>query len=178
MAAREALSHQATRDALTGIWNRSAIIDILIREMDRSRRTGVPLAVVLADIDHFKQVNDTLGHLAGDSILRDAANRMLHHIRPYDFIGRYGGEEFLLVMPGVAVNDPHGRLNQVRLAISTEPFRFEDHSVPVTSSFGAAWYGQGVTVVEDLIRRADEALYRAKAEGRNRVLFYEEEDPS
>jgi diguanylate cyclase (GGDEF)-like protein len=178
MATREALSHQATRDALTGIWNRSAIIDILIREMDRSRRTGVPLAVVLADIDHFKQVNDTLGHLAGDSILRDAAIRMLHHIRPYDFIGRYGGEEFLLVMPGLAVNDPHGRLNQVRLAISHEPFQFEDESVPVTSSFGAAWYGPDTKVVEDLIRRADEALYRAKAEGRNRVLFYEEQDPS
>jgi len=177
MAAREALSHQATRDALTGIWNRSAIIDILIREMDRSRRTGVPLAVVLADIDHFKQVNDTLGHLAGDSILRDAANRMLHHIRPYDFIGRYGGEEFLLVMPGLAVNDPHGRLNQVRLAISHEPFQFEDESVPVTSSFGAAWYGPDTKVVEDLIRRADEALYRAKAEGRNRILFFEEQDP-
>jgi diguanylate cyclase (GGDEF)-like protein len=176
MATREALSHQATRDALTGIWNRSAIIDILIREMDRSRRTGVPLAVVLADVDHFKQVNDTLGHLAGDSILRDAANRMLHHIRPYDFIGRYGGEEFLLVMPGLAVNDPHGRLNQVRLAISHEPFQFEDQPVPVTSSFGAAWYGPDTKVVEDLIRRADEALYRAKAEGRNRVLFYEEEE--
>ncbi|HEY2040907.1 MAG TPA: diguanylate cyclase [Edaphobacter sp.] len=175
VAAREALSHQATRDALTGIWNRSAIIDILIREMDRSRRTGVPLAVVLADIDHFKHVNDTLGHLAGDTVLRDTAHRMLHHIRPYDFIGRYGGEEFLLVMPGLAVNDPHGRLNQVRLAISNEPFGFEGHSVPVTSSFGAAWYVPGITVVEDLIRRADEALYRAKAKGRNRVLFYEEE---
>ena len=176
VATREALSHQATRDALTGIWNRSAIIDILIREMDRSRRTETPLAVVLADIDHFKQVNDTLGHLAGDTILRDAAWRMLHNIRPYDFIGRYGGEEFLLVLPGLPVNDPHGRLNQLRLAISSEPFRFEDHTVPVTSSFGAAWYGPGTKVVEDLIRRADEALYRAKAEGRNRIVFYKEAD--
>ncbi|HMF63339.1 MAG TPA: diguanylate cyclase, partial [Edaphobacter sp.] len=176
VATREALSHQATRDALTGIWNRSAIIDILIREMDRSRRTETPLAVVLADIDHFKQVNDTLGHLAGDTILRDAAWRMLHNIRPYDFIGRYGGEEFLLVLPGLPVNDPHGRLNQLRLAISTESFHFEDHAVPVTSSFGAAWYGPGTKVVEDLIRRADEALYRAKAEGRNRIVFYKEAD--
>lgn len=173
LAAREALRLQATRDSLTGIWNRPAILEILAREMDRSRRTGATLAVVLADIDYFKQINDSMGHLAGDAILRDAADRMVHHIRQYDFIGRYGGEEFLIVMPALPPKDAHTRLNHLRMAISDEPFRFDHHSVKVTSSFGVAWYNYSMSShVDELIARADEALYRAKDDGRDRIIFY------
>jgi len=178
LAAREALRLQATRDSLTGIWNRSAILDILAREMDRSRRTGATLAVVLADIDHFKQINDSMGHLAGDAILRDAANRMLHHIRPYDFIGRYGGEEFLIVMPALPPKDAQPRLDQLRMSISNEPFHFDHHSAKVTSSFGVAWYNSSMSShVDELIGRADEALYRAKADGRDRIVFHNDLHP-
>jgi diguanylate cyclase (GGDEF)-like protein len=179
LAAREALRLQATRDSLTGIWNRSAILEILAREVDRSRRTGATLAVVLADIDHFKQINDSMGHLAGDAILRDAANRMLHHIRPYDFIGRYGGEEFLIVMPALPPRDAQARLDQLRMSISTAPFLFDHHSATVTSSFGVAWYSSSVSSqVDDLIGRADEALYRAKADGRDRIVFHSDLHPT
>ena len=179
LAAREALRLQATRDSLTGIWNRSAILEILAREMDRSRRTGATLAVVLADIDHFKQINDSMGHLAGDAILRDAANRMLHHIRPYDFIGRYGGEEFLIVMPALPPKDAQVRLDQLRMSISSAPFLFDHHSATVTSSFGVAWYSSCMSShVDELIGRADEALYRAKADGRDRIVFHSDLHPT
>jgi len=178
LAAREALHQQATHDALTDLWNRSAILDILKREMDRAHREGAPLAVVLADIDYFKKINDTLGHLAGDQILRDAAHRMVQNIRPYDFIGRYGGEEFLILLSGLAEGDPSARLTQLHHAISQEPFLYLAESIHVTSSFGVAWINPESIDVEEMIRRADEALYDAKASGRNCIVFYTQPAPS
>ncbi len=172
VAAREALRQQATRDSLTGIWNRSAIFEILELEMDRARRDGSSLAVVLADIDYFKKINDTLGHLAGDSILRDAAQRMLENVRPYDLIGRYGGEEFLIIFPGLPLNDPFSRLVQLQKAISDKPFIYGGNSIHITSSFGVAWIDLPSMDVEDMVRRADEALYKAKDSGRDCIIYY------
>jgi diguanylate cyclase (GGDEF)-like protein len=172
VAAREALLHQASHDALTGLWNRSAILEILEREMNRAHREHTKLAVVLADLDHFKQINDTHGHLAGDSILRDAALRMFENIRPYDFIGRYGGEEFLIVLPGLSTEEPFSRLTQLHQAMSEKPFFCDGKSFHVTSSFGGCGIHDSMMAVEDMVRCADEALYRAKASGRDCIIFH------
>jgi diguanylate cyclase (GGDEF)-like protein len=172
LATREALRLQATKDALTGLWNRSAILEILSREMERAHRSGTTLAVVLADVDHFKQINDTMGHLAGDAVLREASARMVENIRPYDFIGRYGGEEFLFVLPGLPFQDPHARLTQLQQCFNSKVFSFEGRTVGVTSSFGVAWLDPTMVAIEDLVRCADEALYQAKDRGRDRIVFY------
>ena len=121
LAVNESYRFQATHDSLTGIWNRAAILDILRGELGRAKREGIPVGVVLADLDHFKAVNDTHGHLAGDAVLREAARRMASSVRLYDSVGRYGGEEFLIVLPGCDVTSTLNQAERIRACLSSEP---------------------------------------------------------
>lgn len=172
--AREALREQATKDFLTGIWNRSSILEILDRELQRSAREGSPVGVVLADLDHFKAVNDTFGHFAGDAVLREAARRMQSCCRGYDSIGRYGGEELLVILPGCQAECAEGQAERMRAVIESTPLTLGEDPYQLTCSFGVTWAEPGkAQPPEALIRTADDALYRAKRAGRNRVVAIE-----
>jgi len=170
LKAREDLRDQATRDSLTRLWNRSSILTELGRELSRGHREARPLGVVIVDLDHFKLVNDTYGHLAGDAVLREAARRMQNSIRQYDSIGRYGGEEFLILFPGCGETDSYAQADRLRKQLSQTEMSVNDSALRVTASFGVttALPGENWTP-EALIRKADEALYLAKKSGRNRV---------
>jgi diguanylate cyclase (GGDEF)-like protein len=170
LAAREAMRDLATRDALTGVWNHAAIQDALRRELIRAAREGRPLGVILADLDHFKRVNDTFGHLAGDAVLREAARRMTTAVRPYDLVGRYGGEEFLLVLPGCDQAKARKFAERIRTRLAAEPVTHQGHLIPITVSMGVTVYDQPDPAEPTaLLHAADVALYRAKHSGRNRA---------
>lgn len=172
LAAREALREQATKDSLTRIWNRSSILEILDRELARADRESRFVGVVLTDLDKFKNVNDTHGHLAGDAVLREAARRMASAMRTYDAIGRYGGEEFLIILPGCDESACLNQAERMRRALRDVPMELGDVSLTLTGSFGAASSCPGNRVSgETMIRTADEALYKAKHQGRDRVVY-------
>jgi two-component system cell cycle response regulator len=164
---QDALREQATHDGLTGLLNRNSILEKLDEEVSRAGRANSPVSVLMADLDRFKSINDTYGHLAGDAVLREAARRMKATARAYDAVGRYGGEEFLIVLPGCGTADAWRHAERLRDAIADEPFQLEDRDLQVTCSFGLA--STDSTAPAQLVKRADEALYQAKAEGRNRV---------
>jgi two-component system cell cycle response regulator len=170
IAAREALRFQATHDPLTGLFNRAVILDVLRRELHRGQREHTPVGVVMADLDHFKKVNDTHGHLTGDAVLREAAHRMAASVRGYDAVGRYGGEEFLIVVP---TSDEMGTLAQaerIRQSIEGIPIATPAGEMRVTASFGLAVSSDAEPAEpEALVHAADTALYRAKQAGRNRT---------
>jgi diguanylate cyclase (GGDEF)-like protein len=178
LAAREALREQATRDFLTHLWNRSSILQILSRELARSNREHRPVGVVIADIDHFKNVNDNYGHEAGDAVLRETARRMQSAVREYDSIGRYGGEEFVILLPGCDDKDSYNQAERLRRQLSQVEMGLPETSLKVTASFGVttARCGEAWTP-ESLIRKADQALYLAKKLGRNRVEFLSHDAP-
>jgi diguanylate cyclase (GGDEF)-like protein len=169
VAAREAMRRQATRDSLTGTWNHAAILEVLEHELGRARREGKPVAVILADLDHFKNVNDTFGHLAGDAVLCEFAARTAAALRPYDLIGRYGGEEFLIVLPGCDESAVAAVSERLRRRVAEQPFTHDGREVSVTVSVGAAVSRACTGDAATLVQAADQALYRAKAAGRNRV---------
>lgn len=167
--ANETLRAQATHDSLTGLWNRGAILDFLQNELARSHRSGQPMAVIMADLDHFKNVNDTYGHLVGDRVLRDSALSMQAAIRSYDSIGRYGGEEFLIVAPGCELAEAGQMAERLREAVASKATKLDSGlSLEMTTSLGVA-ATNGNLNAEDLLRAADDALYETKRRGRNAV---------
>ncbi|WP_284569399.1 ligand-binding sensor domain-containing diguanylate cyclase [Xanthomonas graminis] len=165
--ARAALAVKASHDSLTGLLNRAGILDALAAQMRHSVAEQQPLAVAMIDLDHFKRINDTHGHLIGDAVLTKVAQRLNANLRESDQIGRYGGEELLGVLPGLPVPS-HERLQDLRVAVSGHPLRVGTQSLAVTASIGVAWYRHGESM-QQLLARADKALYRAKHLGRNRV---------
>ena len=174
LTTHRSLEIQATHDALTDLWNRRAILRILQGELDRARREDISIAVIMADLDRFKLINDTYGHQAGDVALREASERMRRVTRPYDMVGRYGGEEFIIVVPRCDITFATYVAERVRLAVASEPICINGQEVPLTASFGVtACRGVEDTDADALVRAADAALYRAKREGRNRVCAAE-----
>jgi two-component system, cell cycle response regulator len=179
IAAREELNFQATHDSLTGLVNRAVVLDAISREHSRQVREGGSFGVILVDLDHFKRVNDTCGHLVGDAVLKEATRRMAACVRPYDTVGRYGGEEFLIVAPSC---DPKGAIalsNRIRSALQSTPFATEMGPLVVTASCGVAGCSTAKPIdPRHLIRLADDALYRAKELGRNRSELAAPLDPT
>ncbi len=170
--AREIMREQSRKDSLTQLCTRATVLELLKHELDRSQRTSMdrdaPVSVILADLDHFKHINDTYGHLAGDVVLREAARRMRDAVRPYDSIGRYGGEEFLLVLSNCDTIGAVALAERLLQAVRKDTIVLAEDTVSVTLSAGVATSGV-MQDPETLVGAADAALYRAKRGGRNRV---------
>jgi two-component system cell cycle response regulator len=168
--ARETMRFKATHDHLTALFNRGVIVDLLARELTRTRREKGCTVVMLGDLDHFKSVNDTYGHVVGDEALREIARRLLASIRSYDFVGRYGGEEFLIVLNNCESAQAVPRAEEVLKKIAQHPVQTICGPLPITMSLGVlASQDWDLHLVEEILRETDSALYRAKADGRNCV---------
>lgn len=155
-------------DGLTGILNRRALYESLEKEILRSGREKTPLSIIMMDIDFFKKINDTYGHNAGDAVLKEFARRILAELRPYDTFGRYGGEEFIVLLPGAFMYEVLAVSERIRGAIRNKPFDITPSGIQVTSSFGVAEFDFKENS-DALINRADQALYKAKKNGRDRI---------
>jgi len=170
LAAQAQLSVLANHDSLTDLWNRRVILERLNQELARAEREKSPLGLILLDIDYFKRINDTLGHSRGDEVLRQVAQRLTEAVRPYDSVGRYGGEEFLIVVPNCNMHETFKVAERIRKTICDEPVASADGPIAVSASFGAtAVLAEQDSDPKALIVAADRALYRAKELGRNRV---------
>jgi diguanylate cyclase (GGDEF)-like protein len=168
MQAQESLRFHAEHDALTGVLNRRAIRDLLRKELARCRREKSTLGIILADVDHFKRINDHYGHGAGDAVLVTAMQRISSTLRSYDVVGRYGGEEFLIIAPGCDLELTQKLAERIRVAVGEQPVDLGDESTTITLSLGVT-LGTVESDPEFLVALADTAMYQAKRNGRNRV---------
>lgn len=168
---QDQLTYLATHDVLTGILNRRAILKKLKQEMSRSKRTSSPVGIVMADLDHFKNVNDTYGHLAGDKVLIESSKILKNSLREYDEIGRYGGEEFVMILPGADIEQTTTIANRMCESLANSNISFNNQELKITSSFGvfAINSDNDIAKIDEYFKIVDKALYEAKDEGRNRV---------
>jgi two-component system cell cycle response regulator len=177
LAARESLRYQATHDGLTGLLNRSATLEALRNELERAARQGTPICLMLVDFDHFKDINDTYGHAAGDAVLWEAARRMRTSVRAYDHVGRYGGEEFLFILPGCDTENARNQAERLKAFITSQPVELPSLAISFTISIGTVVkYNPVLKDLDSLVQAADASLYEAKVQGRNRVVVSESFD--
>jgi diguanylate cyclase (GGDEF)-like protein len=175
VAARERMRFKATHDSLTSLWDRGGIFALLKSELARSSREKTPVSAMICDIDHFKQINDVHGHLVGDLVLQQVSARLQELIRSYDAVGRYGGEEFLIVLGRCDAADLKKRAEEVREGVFQSPFLTDSEPISISLSVGAITiedWNNSISI-EPLLKEADAALYRAKAAGRNCVVYAE-----
>jgi|AntRauTorcE11897_2_1112592.scaffolds.fasta_scaffold08890_2 diguanylate cyclase (GGDEF)-like protein len=168
--AHSELQKVATTDPLTGIANRRVFIDQAAVEMARSSRSGVPLSLVMMDIDRFKEINDSYGHQIGDEVLKEIASRAKDELRGSDLLGRYGGEEFVTLLPDTTKEQAGQLAERLRKIIEAKSFGFDGVELKITASFGVAEFGGDGSTYEDMINIADQRLYKAKRDGRNQVV--------
>jgi two-component system cell cycle response regulator len=171
ISAQEKLRFQATHDALTELWNRGALLDLLHTEIERTVRTRSSLGILMVDVDHFKAVNDNFGHLAGDAALQMIARRIQRATRPYDMTGRYGGEEFLVILPTCDRKQTQNSAERIREAMAETPFTVAGKEITLTVSIGATVIPGPAASETKILSLADVALYQAKNEGRDRTVL-------
>jgi diguanylate cyclase (GGDEF)-like protein len=177
LEANERLKHMSQTDALTGLDNRRHLEDRLREMFEHAARLNEPFACVMCDLDRFKTVNDTHGHQAGDAVLKQFARILRHEVREIDRVGRYGGEEFMLLLPGTVLDAGVTFAERVRRQVEGTTFTFGETSIRRTASFGvSAWPHPRIADVDALMRAADDALYVAKETGRNRVVRFDSDD--
>ena len=166
-AYHEEIYRLTTVDGLTQVYNKRYLMETMDREIGRAHRYGRPLSIIMFDIDHFKKINDTYGHLAGDFVLKEMSTAIKNRIRREDIMGRYGGEEFVVALPEIDNYNAMVFAEKIRRLVETQDFRFEDLSIPVTISIGVSSTWEELKTPEDFIKAADENLYKAKNSGRN-----------
>ncbi|MFP4662390.1 MAG: diguanylate cyclase [Halanaerobiales bacterium] len=171
---QEELKDMAMKDGLTELYNHTLLLELLEKEYEKAGREGNPIAFLMIDIDHFKKINDTYGHLAGDKILKEVADILLEYSRQSDIVGRYGGEEFGIILPDISLKGTEKVSERIRSSVEENEFIVDGQSIKLSVSIGICYNDlTNITGCHDMIKEADSALYRAKEKGRNRVEIIE-----